>query len=139
MISYVSDEYRKKRRHSKQSLDEWMYKFVKNHDDFNSKQTNITKKEKIGYSAILEQCKLFSDKSEIMMKSDRDEKSILQEYKEFIGGYLYQAKVRNTILGGGQVRQTSSFETTVIFPAVLLYIYNHHHGCQIRPFGRSQR
>ena len=139
MISYVSDEYRELGVYNKKSLEAWMYNFIKRHNR-NSRfaNKNGNRNVTVGFPAILEQCKSFSNKFATKNNNKNqngddykyndsylwDEKSILQEYKEFIGGYLYQAKVLNTILGDGQVRKTSFFETTVIFPAVLMFVYN---------------
>ena len=130
MISYTSIQYKKSHIHiddddkkisKKESLEQWMYNFLQTKYNTIDSNTNET----IGYSAVIQQCNLFADKLKFEFDHE-NEKWIVQQYKQFIGAYLYQAKVLNVIFSRDILdRQESMFAATVIFPAVLMFVYNY--------------
>ena len=137
MISWVTDGYKEyieslntyawqsltltnKNNINNVSLEQWMHKYIIHHDS----------NKNIGYKAISNQCKQFNNKFSLLGNNHKhynhDQDWMNQEYKIFVGKYLYQTKVLNSIFGkDSHDRQETFFEVTVLFPALLMFIYNY--------------
>ena len=145
MISWTSSGYKmyvKAKNNSKCNMDpncitktfeNWMKDYI----------TGIEKKSPstAGYNAILNECKTFTNSFTTINDNDDDANIdninninninnidwIMQQYKHFIGQYLYHAKSKgNNVFSFGSVdRRRTFFQVTVLFPALLMFIYNY--------------
>ena len=121
MISYVSHYFSRVRTNL--SLDSWIYEYISDH--YNT-----------GYKDILDQCTIFantfetsSNTNDNMINNNNNNNNndwSTMEYRKFIIKYLYQARVVDTIFAQEyKNRRQSIFESTVIFPALLMFVYNY--------------
>ena len=130
MISYVSNFFEHENRYATltSSLDESMYNYLNRHYD-------------TGYKDILKECTIFANtfknisiniNTNIGVDDDDDDDDVIDknwitmQYRKFLLKYLYQAVILDNIFAENKKnREEATFETTVIFPAVLLFVYNY--------------
>lgn len=100
------------------SIEQYIYEFWQSHNK--------------GFDIVRQQCTIFYDNyvsnlNTFDNKSDNDTLWITQQYKKFLVEYVWQEKIENSIFAKTkfQDRVEATFETTVVFPNLLLYVYNY--------------